>query len=110
MGENENDIAVDPYFYSMKGNDEPDDFRSETTSIASTIARGRLENGRRYQATKEDSYWGPSDEQQFEAFEISHILFLVLDHNQPNPLFRAPIGDSPKHILDIGTGKGSWAM
>lgn len=46
MGENENDIAVvsgaqsyylvelfsppaqDPYFYSMKGNDEPDDFRS----------------------------------------------------------------------------------
>ena len=23
-------------------------------------------------------------------------MFLVLDHNQPNPLFRAPIGDSPK--------------
>ncbi|KAF3384708.1 Secondary metabolism regulator LAE1 [Penicillium rolfsii] len=106
----DNEIAVDPYFYSMKGNDEPDDFRSETTSIASTIAKGRLENGRRYQATKEDNYWGPSDEQQFEAFEISHILFLVLDHYQPNPLFRAPIGDSPKHILDVGTGKGSWAI
>lgn len=26
----------------------------------------------------------------------SHILFLVLDYHQPNPLFRSPIGDSPK--------------
>lgn len=24
------------------------------------------------------------------------MVFLVLDHDQPNPLFRAPIGDSPK--------------
>ena len=23
-------------------------------------------------------------------------MFLVLDHDQPNPLFRSPIGDSPK--------------
>ncbi|KAJ5827961.1 uncharacterized protein N7525_006214 [Penicillium rubens] len=96
----EEHIAVDPTFYSMVHGVEPDDFQSETTSLASTIAKGRLENGRR----------GPSDEQQFEAFEISHILFIVLDYHQPNPLFRAPIGDSPKHILDIGTGKGSWAI
>ncbi|OGE47231.1 hypothetical protein PENARI_c054G02517 [Penicillium arizonense] len=43
------EIAVDPDFYSMAtgyGTD-PQDFQSETTSIASTIARGRLENGRR---------------------------------------------------------------
>ncbi|KAJ6060259.1 hypothetical protein N7499_012293 [Penicillium canescens] len=67
-------IAVDPDFYSIAtgfGTD-PQDFQSETTSIASSIARGRLENGRRYQATKEDDYWGPSDEQQFEAFEIGY--------------------------------------
>ncbi|KAJ5220978.1 uncharacterized protein N7469_009865 [Penicillium citrinum] len=105
-------IAVDPDFYEMapKYNTEPQDFASETTSLASTIAKGRLENGRRYQAIKEDDYWGPSDEQQFEAFEIGHMVFLVLDHNEPNPLFRAPIGDSPKNILDIGTGQGSWAI
>ncbi|KAJ5376796.1 hypothetical protein N7509_013682 [Penicillium cosmopolitanum] len=72
----------------------------ETTSLASSIARGRFENGRR----------GPSDEKQFEAFEIGHMVFLVLDHYQDNPLFRAPIGDLPKHILDIGTGQGSWAI
>ncbi|KAJ5263463.1 hypothetical protein N7478_011068 [Penicillium angulare] len=106
------DIAVDPDLYSMATgyNGEPQDFQSETTSLASTIARGRLENGRRYQAIKDDDYWGPSDEQQFEAFEIGHLVFLVIDHLQPNPLFHAPIGESPKNILDIGTGKGSWAI
>ncbi|KAJ5879102.1 hypothetical protein N7455_002567 [Penicillium solitum] len=64
------EIAVDPDFYSMEdcyGRDAQD-LQSDTTSIASAIARGRLENGRRYQAIKEDDYWGPSDEQQFEAF------------------------------------------
>ncbi|CAG8090375.1 unnamed protein product [Penicillium salamii] len=40
-------IAVDPDFYSLTKDWEPEDFESETTSIASTIARGRLENGRR---------------------------------------------------------------
>ncbi|CDM33594.1 unnamed protein product [Penicillium roqueforti FM164] len=105
-------IAVDPDFYSMATGYDVDhhDLQSDTTSIASAIARGRLENGRRYQAIKEDDYWGPSDEQQFEAFEIGHLMFLVLDHDQPNPLFRSPIGASPKNILDIGTGQGSWAI
>lgn len=28
--------------------------------------------------------------------EFSHMVFLVLDHYQDNPLFRAPIGDLPK--------------
>ncbi|KAJ5655858.1 hypothetical protein N7507_007808 [Penicillium longicatenatum] len=95
-------IAVDPDFYSLAtcASTDPEDFQSETTSIASTIARGRFENGRR----------GPSDDQQFEAFEIGHMVFLVLDHHQPSPFFRSPIGDSPKHILDIGTGQGSWAI
>ncbi|KAJ5296612.1 uncharacterized protein N7443_007505 [Penicillium atrosanguineum] len=104
MAGNTEQIAVDPDFYSMATGygTEPQDFQSETTSIASAIARGRFENGRRYQATKEDDYWGPSDEQQFEAFEIGHMVFLVLDHNQPNPLFRAPIGEHPKLSLHRG--------
>ncbi|KAJ6011990.1 hypothetical protein N7522_002345 [Penicillium canescens] len=62
-------IAVDPDFYSIATgfSTDPQDSQSETTSIASSIARGRLENGRRsfpdsnlrsrYQATKEDNYW-----------------------------------------------------
>ncbi|KAJ5547566.1 hypothetical protein N7513_004800 [Penicillium frequentans] len=105
-------IAVDPDFYTSDPGygTEPQDFHSETTSITSAIAKGRFENGRRYQSIKEDDYWGPSDDQQFEAFEIGHMMFLVLDHNQDNPLFRAPVGSSPKNILDIGTGQGSWVI
>ncbi|KIW74934.1 hypothetical protein Z517_11705 [Fonsecaea pedrosoi CBS 271.37] len=56
-----------------------------------------------------DDYWGPSDEQQFETLNAGHVLYLVLDSNQPNPLFRSPI-EEPLHILDIGTGPGTWAI
>ncbi|KAJ5894616.1 hypothetical protein N7495_006307 [Penicillium taxi] len=111
MGEGDNiSIAVDPDLHLSAQIAEPEDFVSETTSIASAIAKGRLENGRRYQNLKEDDYWSPSDEQQFEAFEMGHLVCLMLDHQRPNPLHRAPVNDSVKHILDIGTGKGNWAI
>ncbi|OJJ45087.1 hypothetical protein ASPZODRAFT_675583 [Penicilliopsis zonata CBS 506.65] len=77
----------------------------DTTSVASRIYNGLMENGRRYQVLREDKYWGPSDEQQFETMEAGY-----LDYHEKNRLHRAPIGDSPQHILDIGTGKGSWAQ
>ncbi|KXG51517.1 uncharacterized protein PGRI_089100 [Penicillium griseofulvum] len=106
----EEKIAVDADFYVLTQDWEPQDFQSETTSIASSIAKGRLENGRRYQSMKDHDYWSPSDEQQFEAFEIGHMVFLVLENERENPLHHSPIGNSPKHILDIGTGKGTWAI
>ncbi|CAG8358637.1 unnamed protein product [Penicillium salamii] len=134
------EIAVDPDFYTMSYGTEPQDFHSETTSLASTIARGRFENGRRplkrtitgwsYEqktcfstnpvqgpirraAIRSIRDWVnciPSLDASRGSNEPSHMVFLVLDHNQPNPLFRAPIGPSPKKILDIGTGQGSWAI
>ncbi|KAJ5780796.1 hypothetical protein N7457_005956 [Penicillium paradoxum] len=103
-------IAVDANFYTLTHDWDPEDFQSETTSIVSKIARGRIENGRRYQNLKEDDYWSPSDEKQFEAFEIGHLMFLMLDYHQENPLHHAPISKDPKNILDIGTGKGTWAV
>lgn len=39
----------------------------------------------------------------------SHLVALVLDSDRENPLFRSPVKD-PQQILDIGTGKGIWAM
>jgi hypothetical protein len=35
---------------------------------------------------------------------------LMMDSNRENPLFRSPVGRDIKHVLDIGTGKGSWAV
>ncbi|KAJ5888009.1 hypothetical protein N7495_008050 [Penicillium taxi] len=103
-------IDVDPDFYTLEKSYDNGDWQSDTTSIATEIAKGRMENGRRYQALKSEDYWSPSDEQQFEAYETGHLVALVLDYHQPNLLHHAPIGDSPKQILDVGTGKGSWAI
>ena len=40
-----------------------DSIYSDTTSLSSSIIRGIVENGRRYQTLREGKYWGPSDEQ-----------------------------------------------
>ncbi|KAJ5605182.1 hypothetical protein N7510_010336 [Penicillium lagena] len=105
----EQPIAVDPDFYATHDAYQPSDFESETTSLASSIYRGVMENGRRYQTIKEGEYWGPSDEQQFESLEAGHLVNMILDSTSDNPLFQAPLKD-PKHILDLGTGRGNWAV
>ncbi|KAJ5976425.1 hypothetical protein N7481_010132 [Penicillium waksmanii] len=74
-------ITIDPDFYTLTKDWEPVDFESETTSLASTIAR-----------------------------VFSHLMFLLLEYQEKCPLHRAPLPKSPKHILDIGTGKGTWAI
>ncbi|OQE00705.1 hypothetical protein PENVUL_c047G01343 [Penicillium vulpinum] len=101
-------IAVDTDIY-MPAN-YGDDWQSETTSIGSSIYHGLMENGRRYQTLSNKEYLLPSDEQAFESYEAAHLLALVLESERENPLFRAPIGKNAKHILDIGTGKGDWAI
>ncbi|OBT85948.1 hypothetical protein VE02_04763 [Pseudogymnoascus sp. 03VT05] len=87
-----------------------DDSLSETTSIASSMYRGYIENGRRYQTVREDKYWGPSDEQQFETFEAGHLVYQILDCQEENTLFRSPIPANAQHIIDLGTGDGTWAV
>lgn len=39
-----------------------DSVYSDTTSISSSIRRGIIEHGRRYQTLREGKYWGPSDD------------------------------------------------
>ncbi|KAJ5151931.1 hypothetical protein N7492_010226 [Penicillium capsulatum] len=103
-------ITVDPDLFPTQTETYPEDWESETTSIASSIYRGFMENGRRYQTLKQEGYMNPSDEQMFETYEAGHLVALILDSERDNPLFRSPIGDKPKHILDLGTGKGTWAI
>lgn len=85
-----------------------DDSASETTSVASTLLRGHIENGRRYSSLRDD-YWGPSDEAQFETMDRCHYTYLLMLSDTENPLFRAPI-KYPQRILDLGTGPGTWAI
>jgi methylase of polypeptide subunit release factors len=37
---------------------------------------------------------------------MAHMLHLAMD----GELHRAPIGDNPQRILDLGTGTGIWAI
>ena len=42
-----------------------------------------------------------------------HLVDLIMDSDRDNPLFRSPVGinqERPLEVLDIGTGKGTWAM
>lgn len=41
---------------------------SETTSIAS-VYKGYFENGRRYQSLRDEEYFLPTDEKQWESME-----------------------------------------
>lgn len=72
---------------------------SETTSLASSIIRGHIENGRRYSSLRED-YWGASDETQFKTMDLAHYAYLILLSDHDNMLFRAPV-QNPKQVLDI---------
>lgn len=37
-------------------------------------------------------------------------MHLIVDSQQKNNLFRAPVSGSIQNILDIGTGNGAWAQ
>ncbi|CAI4220169.1 unnamed protein product [Parascedosporium putredinis] len=80
----------------------------ETTSLASSITKFRLENGRRYHALKDGSYTVPNDDMENERLDIQHYsCLLTLDGR----LYTAPIGDKPlNRVLDGGCGIGNWTI
>ncbi|KAI5356982.1 Putative S-adenosyl-L-methionine-dependent methyltransferase [Septoria linicola] len=82
------------------------EIESETTSLTSSIAAHRYENGRRYNANKEE-YWAPNDDDQNDQLDIAHHTFLLL---MDGKLHMAPVGRNPSLVLDIGTGTGLWAI
>ncbi|KAJ6028868.1 hypothetical protein N7540_004444 [Penicillium herquei] len=99
-------IAVDQDLHLIT--DDYGDLSSDTTSVRSSLYRGLVEHGRRYQALKPDEYCFPADEKQFETYDAVHLVAVIADADQENPFFRSPM--IPKNVLDIGTGKGTWAI
>lgn len=52
----------------------------------------------------------PNDEQEQDRLDLHHHLFRLM---VGGALYRAPIpqgAQSPKRILDVGTGTGIWAI
>jgi SAM-dependent methyltransferase len=85
------------------------DVGSESTTLASSIFRYRVENGRTYHAYKDGVYLIPNDEREAERLDLQHHLCIL---TQGHKLFLCPAGkDKPlNRVLDCGTGTGIWAL
>ncbi|KAI5364222.1 Putative S-adenosyl-L-methionine-dependent methyltransferase [Septoria linicola] len=79
---------------------------TDTTSLLSSIARYREENGRTYHSYGSTEHWGPNDDKAQDQQDLSHHLWTLALKGRH---YLAPVQD-PQHILDIGTGTGIWAI
>ncbi|KAH7066162.1 S-adenosyl-L-methionine-dependent methyltransferase [Paraphoma chrysanthemicola] len=75
-------------------------------SLASNVTRYRYENGRRYHAYRDGTYYAPNDEKNQSYEMVVHHLWLLTLHDK---LFLAPV-QNPRRILDVGSGTGLWAV
>ena len=75
-------------------------------SLESKIYDYEVEEGRTYHAYKKGTYYMPNDEIERDRMDMQHHAILLLLSNK---LFLAPV-DTPKQILDQGTGTGIWVM
>ncbi|KAM6505944.1 hypothetical protein FSOLCH5_014121 [Fusarium solani] len=82
---------------------------SEIASLASSIVKYRVENGRTYHAYKAGSYILPNDDQENDRLDQQHHLALLTLNGQ---LFISPVGKDKKmkRVLDVGCGTGIWSM
>ncbi|KAL1963447.1 hypothetical protein VTN77DRAFT_8348 [Rasamsonia byssochlamydoides] len=84
-----------------------DELSNYSTSLTSSVLNFRKENGRTYHGYRDGSYLMPNDEDEADRLDILHEMFLTMTDRK---LFLAPIGDSPQHVIDLGTGTGIWAL
>lgn len=77
-----------------------------TASLTSSVLNYRHENGRTYHGYRDGTYLLPNDESEKDRLDMMHEMMLVMLDRQ---LFLAPI-DSPRRVLDLGTGTGIWAI
>ncbi|KAL4807689.1 S-adenosyl-L-methionine-dependent methyltransferase [Aspergillus unguis] len=89
---------------------------NSSLSFASTVRDYIYENGRRYHAYRYGQYPIPNDEEEQGRLNLTHHLFKLITGGD---LYRTPLTTTnsaqhpqttPKRILDIGTGTGSWAI
>ncbi|KAJ8066888.1 hypothetical protein OCU04_004274 [Sclerotinia nivalis] len=79
---------------------------SSTTSLASSITRYRIENGRTYHAYKDGKYAYPNDDMEQERLDLQHHLCSLTFDGR---LFTAPIdANKLERVLDAGCGTGIW--
>ncbi|KAH0429189.1 methyltransferase domain-containing protein [Colletotrichum camelliae] len=81
--------------------------RASLYSVKSEIKRFQFENGRTYHSMSEGKYNYPNDDEENSRLELQHRIWnLTLD----GELALCPAHKTAKHVLDMGTGTGIWAI
>ncbi|RPA90693.1 S-adenosyl-L-methionine-dependent methyltransferase [Choiromyces venosus 120613-1] len=108
------DIDTSPHDYSDVDSGFGASIARTENSYAVTMGSGICpyvyENGRRYQVFREGVYMLPNDSEEIERLDQYHRIFLALLDGK---LYIAPLGEHSqkvRHVLDIGTGTGAWAI
>ncbi|GME56928.1 Methyltransferase domain-containing protein [Neofusicoccum parvum] len=102
-------IEVDEEFETDSTRGSVDDQLSAySQSLTSSVTAYPVENGRRYHAYKEGTYYMPNDDSEQDRLDlVHHMLMLVTDQRH----FFAPVKEEKlKRVLDAGTGTGIWAI
>lgn len=79
---------------------------STSVSLRTSILAYTYENGRRYHGFKAGEYVLPNDEAEQNRLDLQHHIYRLCLRGR---IYRAPI-ESPRRVLDIGTGTGIWAV
>jgi SAM-dependent methyltransferase len=80
---------------------------STTTSLTPSILDFKTENGRRYHAYREGTYYLPNDDKEADRLDLQHHVWrMTLD----GALYVAPIPKTLGAALDLGCGTGIWAI
>lgn len=83
-----------------------DDESVLTQSVRSSVYDFKYENGRRYHAFREGTYFFPNDEPEQERMEIQARAMRLASGSL---LHHCPVRN-PQKIIDMGTGTGIWAI
>ncbi|KAF2085456.1 methyltransferase [Saccharata proteae CBS 121410] len=78
-----------------------------STSLSSSVRDYVFENGRRFHKFREGQYLFPNDDLEQDREDMKHALVVTV---MGDKLHFAPIGETPQHILDMGTGTGIWCI
>ncbi|KAH8689148.1 S-adenosyl-L-methionine-dependent methyltransferase [Talaromyces proteolyticus] len=84
-----------------------DELSNYTTSLTSSVYNYRRENGRTYHGYQDGEYLFPNDEDESDRLDIVHEMTLTMMGRR---LYLAPIGSSPRRVVDLGTGTGIWPI
>ncbi|KAK1970888.1 S-adenosyl-L-methionine-dependent methyltransferase [Colletotrichum sublineola] len=103
-------IVADDNLTNDAASDVATSLASSSTSLASSIRKHRIENGRTYHHYKDGKYAYPNDEKENDRLDLQHDIYLL---TLGDKLGLAPPNDKNsgvRRVLDIGTGTGLWAI